>query len=129
MAVVRHLRSYEMRPHVLVMAAPQDADAAVRIAGSSGARAVVPKLRDAFALVALADAVFTPDTSISHAASAFRKPAVVMMISGMNIFEPYQTPGRSLYSDGPTLASVSVESALAALDETLGGWRRPIPTC
>lgn len=127
-AVVRHLCQYAARPHVLVMAAPPDAEAAARIAGSTGARAVIPELRDAFALVALADAVFTPDTSISHAASAFRKPSVVMMISGMSIFEPYETPGRSLYSQGPTLASVSVESAIAALDETLRGSPAPLPT-
>jgi heptosyltransferase IV len=118
-AVVRHLRARVPLPQVLVMAAPEDAERAERIARAGSARAVVPRLRDAFALVALADAVLTPDTSISHAASAFRKPAVVMMVQGMNIFEPYQTPGRRVYSEGPTLTSLPAARTIAALDEVL----------
>jgi ADP-heptose:LPS heptosyltransferase len=118
-AVVRHLRARTPLPRVLVMAAPEDAELAERIARAGGARASVPKLRDAFALVALADVVLTPDTGISHAASAFRKPAVVMMLQGMGIFEPYQTPGRRVYAEGPTLASLPADRAIAALDEVL----------
>ena len=123
-AVVSHLRARTPLARVLVMAAPEDAELAEQIARAGGARAAVPKLRDAFALVALADAVLTPDTSISHAASAFRKPAIVMMIQGMSIFEPYQTPGRRVYTEGPTLASLPAASAIAALDEVL----RELPT-
>ena len=116
--VVRYLSSRENPPHVLVMATPDERISAERIARPGG-RAVVPHLRDAFALVASADVVFTPDTSISHATSAFDKPAVVMMIQGMHIFEPYQTRGRSVYSDGPTLASLPVPRVIEALDDVL----------
>lgn len=117
--VVRHLLARDVPPRVFVMAAPKDAGLAERIARAGGGRAVVPPLRDAFALVATADVVFTPDTSISHAASAFDKPAVVMMIQGMTIFEPYETRGRSRYSDGPTLESLPVDGVISALDEVL----------
>ena len=116
--VVRHLRARYMQPNVLVMGTPDEIGSVERIAREGG-RAVVPPLRDAFALVASADVVFTPDTSISHAASAFDKPAVVMMIHGMDIFEPYETRGRSVYSDGPTLASVPVARVIEALDDVL----------
>jgi ADP-heptose:LPS heptosyltransferase len=125
--VVHQLSTRDVPPRVFVMAAPEDAAAAERIARAGGARAVVPRLRDAFGLVASADVVFTPDTSMSHAASAFDKPAIVMMIQGMSIFEPYQTRGRSLYSDGPTLASLPVDSVIRALDDVLrdtGGSQR-----
>lgn len=114
--VVRHLA--KSRVNILVMGTPDDVGLARRIAGTVG-RAVVPSLRDAFALVATADVVFTPDTSISHAASAFETPSVVMLIGGMAIFEPFETPGRKLYSDGETLASISVDSVTRALDDVL----------
>jgi ADP-heptose:LPS heptosyltransferase len=97
------------------MAPPSEREEAERIARDAGARAVVPGLRDAFALVATADVVFTPDTSIAHAASAFAKPSVVMMIGGSTIFEPYETPGRSVYSPGPTLDSLEARPVIDAL--------------
>jgi ADP-heptose:LPS heptosyltransferase len=116
---VRHMSGHSVTSHVLIMAAPEDAERAEEIARATGARAVIPKLRDAFALVAAADCLFTPDTSISHAASAFEKPSVVMMIHGMNIFEPYETPGRSVYSEDETLNSLLVAPVISALDELL----------
>lgn len=115
-AVVRHLDQSSV--NVLIMGTPDDLEGARRIAGSAD-RALAPSLRDAFALVATADVVFTPDTSISHAASAFEKPSVVMLIGGMAIFEPFETPGRKLYSDGETLASISVARVTQALDDVL----------
>jgi ADP-heptose:LPS heptosyltransferase len=104
---------------VLVMAPPAEFAEAERIADESGARAVVPGLRDAMALVESADVVFTPDTSIAHAASAFAKPAVVMMIGGSDIFEPYETPGRFVYSPGPTLESLEAAPVIEALETVL----------
>jgi ADP-heptose:LPS heptosyltransferase len=71
------------------------------------------------ALVESADVVFTPDTSIAHAASAFAKPAVVMMIGGSDIFEPYETPGRFVYSPGPTLESLEAAPVIEALETVL----------
>jgi ADP-heptose:LPS heptosyltransferase len=114
-AAVRAVRSAAPRSVVLVMAPPSELDEADRIARDAGARAIVPGLRDALALVATADVVFTPDTSIAHAASAFAKPSVVMMIGGSGIFEAYETPGRFVYSPGPTLASLEAEPVIDAL--------------
>jgi ADP-heptose:LPS heptosyltransferase len=52
-----------------------------------------PRLRDAFALVGTSDLVFTPDTSISHAASAFRKPSLVLLKREHKPYAPWNTPG------------------------------------
>ena len=114
-ATIRAARAAVPESAVLVMAPPADLEEAERIARESGARAVVPGLRDAFALVASADVIFTPDTSIAHAASAFAKRSVVMMIGGSGIFEPYETPGRFVYSPGPTLESLQPPPVIDAL--------------
>jgi ADP-heptose:LPS heptosyltransferase len=114
-AAIRAALGVEPHSTVLVMGPPAELHEAERIAREAGARAVVPGLRDAIALVATADVVFTPDTSIAHAASAFSKPSVVMMIGGSGIFEPYETPGRFVYSPGPTLDSLETEPVIAAL--------------
>ncbi len=115
MAVVRAAREATPSSEVLVMAPPAELAEAQRIARESGAVAVVPGLRDAIALVATADVVFTPDTSIAHAASAFNKPSIVMLIGGSGIFEPFDTPGRFLYSPGPTLESLPTDGVIDAL--------------
>ncbi|HZO19749.1 MAG TPA: glycosyltransferase family 9 protein [Gemmatimonadaceae bacterium] len=114
-AVVRAARKANPSSEVLVMAPPAELSEAERIARDSGAVAVVPGLRDALALVATADVVFSPDTSIAHAASAFNKPSVVMLVGGSGIFEPFDTPGRFLYSPGPTLESLPADPVIDAL--------------
>ena len=40
---------------------------------------------------------------------------VVMMIGGSGIFEPYETPGRFVYSPGPTLDSLEARPVIDAL--------------
>lgn len=127
-AVIRAAVNAAPQSRVLVMAPPAELDDAQRVARDAGARAVVPGLRDAIALVATADVVLTPDTSIAHAASAFSKPSVVMMIGGSGIFEPYETPGRFVYSPGPTLDSLDAQPVIDALTlvvDAIAGDRAP----
>jgi ADP-heptose:LPS heptosyltransferase len=114
-AAIRAVREIAPRSTVLVMTPPSELGEAQGIAQEAGAMATAPGLRDAFALVQSADVVFTPDTSIAHAASAFAKPSVVMMIGGSAIFEPYRTPGRFVYSPGPTLDSLEAQPVIEAL--------------
>lgn len=67
--------------NVLVIAAPDERDRAHAVATALGGRAVAtPTVRAAFALVATADLVLTPDTSIAHAASALGRPCVAMYV-------------------------------------------------
>ena len=74
-AVIAHLRKRLTDATVLVIGAPNERDRVAAVAEGSGATPVnTPSLTDAFALVATADFVFTPDTAIGHAASAFRRP-------------------------------------------------------
>jgi len=101
-----------------VIAAPGDADRAEQLTGAgAGARFFRTRsVRDAFALVATADYVLTPDTAITHAASAFGKPAVVMFPRNRaEIWGPYETGGAAVASTEGTLQSLPVEPVLDAL--------------
>jgi heptosyltransferase IV len=78
-----------------------------------------PQLRDAFALVASADLVFTPDTSISHAASAFRKPSLVLLKREHKPYAPYNTPGEVLAWNEDEIQQLPHERVSKALDKLL----------
>jgi ADP-heptose:LPS heptosyltransferase len=79
---------------IIVIGLPSEWESVRDVAEAVQATAVqTPKLRDAFALVGTADLVFTPDTSISHAASAFKKPSLVLLKREHAPYAPYDTPG------------------------------------
>ncbi len=119
-ALLRHVRDRWPELRTVVVGSPGDRPRLDRIAAAAGAEAVdTPHLRDALALVGTADVVFTPDTSIAHAASALRKPAVVMLVAGSSPFAPYAAAGRALYSEGPTLESLPLASVISAVDEVV----------
>ncbi len=121
-AVLRHLRARAPRARLVVIGAPDEADRAQRIArGGDALYVATAGVREAFALVAVADFVFTPDTSIAHAASAFEKPAVAMYLPGnAERWGLYHARGRNLESSGPTLDSLGVDAVTSAIDEVLG---------
>lgn len=120
-AVIEHVRERDPKAVVRVIAAPNELGRARTIAARSGAAVVeTPSIRDAFALVASADLVFTPDTSITHAASAFRTPSVVIFIKGKpERWGLYDTPGANVEHTEATLATLPVGRVLAAIDEQL----------
>jgi ADP-heptose:LPS heptosyltransferase len=104
-----------------VIAAPADAARGERIARDGGGSFVrTPSIRDAFALVATSDFVFTPDTSITHAASAFRRPAVVIFIKGKRErWSLYDTPGENVEHTDAALSTLGVDRVLRAVDQVL----------
>jgi ADP-heptose:LPS heptosyltransferase len=104
---------------VLLVAAPNDLAEAARISAATGVPvARTPTIRDALALVATSDIVLTPDTSITHAASALNKPALVLVPPGRDRhWGPYRTTGRAITSPGRWVNTLPVEPVLAALDE------------
>jgi ADP-heptose:LPS heptosyltransferase len=122
-AVLRHLAAQAPDVRPLIVAPPGAATRAASVARASGAAAATPGLRQAWALVATADLVFTPDTSLSHAASALRKPAIVLLYRGHEHLAPYGVAGRNVFGEGGTLASISVERVTTAFDEVLAELR------
>lgn len=120
-AVMRHIREREPAARFLVIGAPREMDRAGIVARDGGGTLVrTPNIRDAFALVATADFVFTPDTSIAHAAAAFRVPCVAMYIRGTTErWALYDSPGESVEHPAATLDELSVERMVRAVDAVL----------
>jgi ADP-heptose:LPS heptosyltransferase len=120
-AVMEHLRSRNVRTVFRVIGAPAEAEKAQHVARGGGGEFVrTPSIRDAFALVASADFVFTPDTSIAHAAAAFDTPCVAMYVKGTaERWAVYSPRALSIEHPEPTLATLSVDRMLRAIDELL----------
>ena len=111
--VIRDAKARVASAEIVVVSSPRDRDRAARIAQAGGARLVRDEgIRDAMAIVAAADLVFTPDTSIAHAASAFDKPAVVLYSSDYaRVWGPYRTEGRTIESATGDVAGITAEEA------------------
>ncbi len=109
---------------IVVMGLPTEWKSVQNVASAvHGLAAPTPQLRDAFALVGTADLIFTPDTSISHAASAFRKPSLVLLKREHKQYAPYNTPGEVvLWSEDEIqlLPHERVSAALSRLIEAFG---------
>ncbi|MFY7921187.1 MAG: glycosyltransferase family 9 protein [Gemmatimonas sp.] len=83
-------------------------------------------LREALAVVAQADLFFTPDTSLAHAAAAFRVPTVDMLLAGTAMqWGLYRAPGINLESPDDSLESLDVQVAIDALLHLLTAFRAP----
>ena len=120
-AVIAHVKKRWPEAGVLITGAPDDQARVNEVARLSGATpAPTPRLVDVFALVATADFVFTPDTSIAHAASAFGPLTVVMHRKS----EParwglYPGVGEDIEHEDATLLTLEVPPVLAAIDRVL----------
>ena len=120
-AVMRRVRERVPDAVMRVIAAPSEIERGERVAAAGGGTVVrTPSIRDAFALVASADLLVTPDTSITHAASAFRTPSVVIFVRGKaERWGLYDTPGVNVEHTDDTLETLATERVLAAVDELL----------
>jgi ADP-heptose:LPS heptosyltransferase len=116
-------RAAETHPDLvmLVIGGPADADRAAAVAAAANATAVPTKtLREALALVGTADLVLSADTGLAHAASALRRPAVVMHVRGTStLWGLYGAPGEALESPDGSLASLEVEPVWRAVESQL----------
>jgi ADP-heptose:LPS heptosyltransferase len=114
--VLRRVRAISPRIRIIVIGLPTEWERVRATANSVNALAVLtPNLRDALALVGTSDMVFTPDTSISHAASAFERPAVVLLKRDHYPYAPYNIPGENIFWDGDSIASLSVDEVADAV--------------
>jgi ADP-heptose:LPS heptosyltransferase len=115
--VLLRLRNWAPALPIIVIGLPKEWDRVGGVAGQVNALAVpTPRLRDALALVGTADMVFTPDTSISHAASAFRKPAVVLLKRDHHPYAPYNIPGENIFWDGSDIQGLPVDIVASAVE-------------
>ncbi|MGH7865842.1 MAG: glycosyltransferase family 9 protein, partial [Candidatus Binataceae bacterium] len=123
--VIGHIKEKGPDLSVLLISGPADLERAARIAQRGGVPyAPTPGLRDALALVATADVVFTPNTSIAHAASACAKPAVILFERGKEmLWGGYRIPGSNVASPDETLATLAIEPVMKAVDELIGPGR------
>jgi ADP-heptose:LPS heptosyltransferase len=117
-AVMHHLRERASDAVFRIIGAPAERSRAEHVAEHGGGEYVpTPSIRDAFALVAGADFLFTPDTSIAHAASAFQVPCVAMYIRGTAVqWGLYETPGESVEHPDATLRTLTLDRMLRAVD-------------
>jgi ADP-heptose:LPS heptosyltransferase len=124
-AVVHHLRILDPHATIRIIGAPVEWDRMQQVAAATDAGALrTPSIRQAFALVAAADLVITPDTSIAHAASAFQRPVVAMYLPGVAYqWGPYGTECQVVEHDQPTFDTLPVAPVIAAVDAL---WQRVI---
>ncbi|MGH7602482.1 MAG: glycosyltransferase family 9 protein [Gemmatimonadaceae bacterium] len=123
-AALKFARARDPELSIGVSAVPAEWASVVKIAGEVGGVALrTPRLRDALALVGTTDIVFTPDTGISHAASAFSRPAVVFMPANYGPYAPYDTPGELVFWPGSSIDSLKVEHVTPALGRLLDRFR------
>ena len=117
-AVMRHLTNRSPDAAIRVMSSPAESDRAERIANAGGGVVVrTPGIRDAVALVATADFVVTPDTSIAHAVSAFQKPAVALYVKGKRErWSLYGSPGESVEHSERDLSGLPLNDVVSAVD-------------
>lgn len=106
---------------VVLIGSPEEHNRAARIAAEAGVEHVPTRsVRAAIALVATSDFVFSPDTSVVHAAGAFGKPTVAMYLAGKtHLWVPYRTPTRMIDWPEATLAELPVAPVVEALEAHL----------
>lgn len=125
--VLRELRGRYPQMPITVISLPVESGSARTVAAAINAEyAPTPNLREALALVGSSSVVFTPDTSISHAASAFNKPAVVLLRADCTPYAPWETEGELVLWPGETIHSLppsAVVGPLLRLRANLGNYR------
>jgi ADP-heptose:LPS heptosyltransferase len=119
-AVIRHARERRPGLNVVVTGVPDQEARIAAIAAAGGAAWSTQPMRDALALCAAADAVLTPDTGMTHVASAFSRPTVVMRTPEKWMWAPYRVPSREVIAaDNRSLDTIAAPSVADALDGLL----------
>jgi len=123
--VLQRIRRVAPRLPIILIGLPGEWSRVSEVAKSVSALAVpTPRLRDALALAGTSDMVFTPDTSISHAASAFRKPAVVLLKREHHPYAPYNIPGENIFWDGDRIIDLSAVEVGDAVERLVRQYSR-----
>ena len=119
-ATLKSARERAPNMPIIVIGLPAEWESVQKVASAVRALPIrTPQLRDAFALVGSADLVFTPDTSISHAASAFRKPSLVLLKREHKPYAPWNTPGEIIAWNEAEISQMPHERVAKALVKLL----------
>jgi len=122
-ATIQVARAKSPQMPIAVIGLPSEWESVSAVATAVNGLAVhTPALRDAFALVGTADMVFTPDTSISHAASAFRKPSLVLLKREHKPYAPWNTPGEIIAWNEAEIHQLPHERVRDALDRLVAAY-------
>ncbi|HEV7703846.1 MAG TPA: glycosyltransferase family 9 protein [Gemmatimonadaceae bacterium] len=118
--LIAHLRRRRPTSAVVVIGNASELASVIEVARASNVVAVrTESLRAALAMVGTSTRVITADTSITHAASAFCVPTLVLIQRGLTQWLPWHTPHVAAYWTGATIESLGVPVACEALDELL----------
>jgi ADP-heptose:LPS heptosyltransferase len=123
--LLRSLRELEPSARVLVTGDPADGARVAEIGRQAGVEAAhVSPVREVFALVAAADGLVTPDTSLSHAAAATRTPVATLFRGDWTVQAPYGAQLVPVIGDGHTLEELPLQRAMDAMPRLLDLARR-----
>jgi ADP-heptose:LPS heptosyltransferase len=118
-AAISHLGERFTDLDVAVVGAPSEFERVRSVAAATGTTALdTPRIDDVMGLVATADLVFTPDTSVAHMASAFRTPALVMFQDPdtATLWGLYESPGVDLVGHVSSLGDLPLDQVLPELE-------------
>lgn len=113
-----HVRFPQWR--ILVLATPQDAHVAQRLADAAGVEALPPMARfhDVACMISCCDALLTADTSVVHVAAAASIPQVVLYVHGnptLMPWYPYGAPYVALHGTS-SVEQIPTDALLEAVE-------------
>jgi ADP-heptose:LPS heptosyltransferase len=116
------LRVRERLPDATIVLASMPAEQATAqaLATAVQGRAAPLSLAQVFAAISTADLLISPETAITHAASAFGIPTIALQRKGNSRWSPYRTPGRNVFADDERrLVDLPAERVIDALDDLI----------
>ena len=115
--VLARVRARLPNAAIMLVGMPPELEPAETLAAAVGGRALALSLQQVIAVVGMADLLISPDTSVTHAASAFPTPTLTLQRQGTSQWSPYKTPGRTVFSDDPRkIRDMPPERVVAAVD-------------
>lgn len=118
--VLARLRERLPRAAIMIVGMPSERLFAEEMARAVDGKAVMLSLLDVIAAVGAADLLISPDTSVTHAASAFLTPTLTLQRKGTGQWSPYRTPGKTVFSDHPArIRDMPSDRVVQVLDEVI----------
>lgn len=118
--VLARVRERLPRAAIMIVGMPSERLLAEELAHAVGGRAVMLSLLEVIAVVGTADLLISPDTSVTHAASAFLTPTITLQRKGTGQWSPYKTPGKAVFSDHPArIREMPSDRVVQTLDEVI----------